>query len=440
VRTGRLVGIGRGTVVGLVGMLGVLGAALAAGAAGQRDQSYRDNLPADHPAITYATGPFDDPVARLARAIEAGTVTLVYDDRFGYLPSLLDRLEVRIDSQALVFSKTSLQAPLISPRTPRSIYFSDTVAIGFVRGADVIELAAFDPKRGAVFYTVETTRSNRPRFNRPSRCLQCHQGAATLGVPGPYVGSVSTSASGRPAFRLGTAVTDHRTPFEERWGGWYVTGTHGAQQHLGNALARDPTSPAGSVPTASQNLTTLTRLVDTSHYLAPTSDLIALMTLEHQTQMINLFTRVGWEARIAEHDGVVDDAEADERARGVEEIVRYMLFADEAPLKDPIEGVSSFSESFPARGPRDRRGRSLRDFDLRTRLFRYPLSYMVYSDAFGGLPDAVRVSVYDRLFEVLTGDAETDRFARLSPADRAAILDIVRETRPGLPEYWKTRR
>ena len=418
--------------VGLVA-LGVT--VLAAGPASQQDQPYRENLPANHAAIAYHTGPFEDPVALLAQAVASGAATLDYDEQFGYLPSLLDRLDIRVDSQALVFSKTSLQAPLISPRTPRSIYFSDAVAVGFVQGSAVIELAAFDPRRGTVFYTLATARADRPRFARPSRCLRCHQAAATLGVPGPYVGSVSTSASGRPDFRLGTVVTDHRTPFEERWGGWYVTGTHGDQQHRGNVRGRDPATPAGLVAAANHNLTTLTRFVDPNDYLVPTSDLVALMTLEHQTHMINLFTRAGWEARIADEDGRLTRRETVDRRNGVDEIVRYMLFADEAPLRDPIRGVSTFTETFPMRGPRDSRGRSLRDLDLETRLFRHPLSYMIYSDLFDGLPDPVRAAVYTRLFEVLTDDAP-DRFERLSAEDRQAILEILRETKVALPEYW----
>lgn len=423
----------QGRVCGLA--LGV--AIVATAASAQRDQPYRTNLPADHAAIEYDAGPFDDPIARLAEAVASGAATLDYDTRFGYLPSLLDRLDIRVDSQVLVFSKTSFQADKVSPRHPRAIYFNDDVAVGIVQDADVIELAAFDALHGGVFYTLDAGRSGEPRFARPNGCLRCHQGPATLGVPGPYVGSVSTSATGRPDIRLGTVVTDHRTPFEERWGGWYVTGTHGALRHRGNAQARDPTRGAGLVETANQNLTTLVRFVDPGAYLALTSDLIALMTLEHQTQMVNLFTRAAWETRIASHDGLLNDTEAVARRSSVDEIVRYMLFADEALLRDPIRGVSSFTETFPTRGPRDRHGRSLRDLDLQTRLFRYPLSYMIYSDLFDGLPDPVRALIYERLFEVLRGDATTDRFDRLSAQDRQAILEILRETKPGLPPYWQ---
>ena len=403
----------------------------------QQAEPYRDNLPVHHPAIQYALDNFDDPVARLARSLDGGRLTLELNRRFGYLPSLLHHLDVRRDSQVLVFSKTSLQAHLVSPRSPRAIYFSDTVAVGFVPDADVIEIAAFTSKRGTSFYTLNTARTEGPTIVRSTGCLSCHQGPATLGVPGPYVGSVSTSATGRPAFRLGTVVADHRTPLHQRWGGWYVTGTHGTQRHRGNRQAQDPTRTASQG--TSLNLTSLRRLLNPSRYLTPSSDIVALMTLEHQTHLINLFARVSWETRIARHDGEFGTAETNARQRIVEEIVRYMLFVDEAAMGGPIEGVSSFHRTFPDRGPRDQHGRSFRDFDLRTRLFRYPLSYMIYSPLFDDLPPPVLSSVYERLFEILTGEPANDQFDRLSAKDRNAILEILIETKEGLPAYWHQR-
>jgi hypothetical protein len=116
----------------------------------------------------------------------------------------------------------------------------------------------------------------------------------------------------------------------------------------------------------------------------------------------------------------------------IEEMLTYMLFADEEPLREPVAGVSTFSRTFPERGPKDRQGRSLRDFDLKTRLFRYPLSYMIYSAAFDSLPEAVKDRVAKRLGEILMGKDESKTFARLSSEDRKAILEIVRETKPGL--------
>jgi hypothetical protein len=376
-----------------LGGAAILGASLAGA------QVYEDNLPLDHSAIRYRQGPADDPVARLARELESGETTLDFDSGLSYLPSVLDRLGVPRDSQTLVFSKTSVQEAHISPRNPRAIYFRDDVAVAVVPGAGAIELAAVDPVKGVVFYSLDARKTERPRFVRSEGCLHCHQGPATLGVPGVYVGSVATSPSGRADFRLGSIVSDHRTPFAERWGGWYVDGATG-ETHRGNVVSTDPEF-LSAMP--------LLRFDRRSH-LAPSSDVVALMTLEHQTQMTNLLARLSWEARIDPLDPRL--------ASRIEDVARYMLFLDEVRLREPIRGVSSFSSSFPLEGPRDRKGRSLRDFDLEKRLFRYPLSYMVYSRQFDALPETVRDRLDRRLNELLTGD------------EREATLEILRDTKP----------
>ncbi len=401
-----------------------------------RAQPYPPDLPLDHPAIRYWERAPDNAVSRLDAGLIEGRATLAFaDGGLGYLPSLLTQLDIRIDSQVMVFSKTSLQAVIVSPRQPRAIYFNDDAAVGFVPDADQIEVAAVDPGVGVAFYALPTERSDRARFSR-STCLRCHHGPATLGVPGLYVGSVYPNPSGRANIHLGTVVTDHRTAFDERWGGWYVTGTHGALRHRGNAVARDPSAPDRLVTEGTRNITSLTGTLDTSRYLSPVSDIVALMTLEHQTQVVNLMTRLTWQARISSADGSGDVVDGAVNAL-VEDLLAYMLFVDEAPLPDPVTGVSTFTATFPERGPHDGLGRSLRDFDLRTRLFRYPLSYMIYSRSFDGLPDHVRARLYERLHAVLTGSEPSDAFAHLSAEDRRAILEIVRETKSDLPGYWR---
>ena len=401
-----------------------------------RAQPYPPDLALDHPAIRYWARTPDNAVSRLDAGLIEGTSTLAFaDGGLGYLPSLLAQLDVGIDSQVLVFSKTSLQAEIVSPRQPRAIYFNDDVAVGFVPDADLIEVAAVDAGVGVAFYGLPAERSDRARFSR-STCLRCHHGPATLGVPGLYVGSVYPNPSGRANIHLGTVVTDHRTAFDERWGGWYVTGTHGALRHRGNAVARDPSAPEQLVTEGTQNVTSLTGTLDTSRYLSPVSDIVALMTLEHQTQMVNLMTRLTWQARISSAEGGGDVVDGAVGAL-VEDLLAYMLFVDEAPLPHPVTGVSTFAATFPERGPHDGLGRSLRDFDLRTRLFRYPLSYMIYSRAFDGLPDHVRARLYERLHAVLTSTERGEAFAHLSADDRQAILEIMRETKPDLPDYWR---
>jgi hypothetical protein len=382
-----------------------------------RTQTYVDNIPIDHAAIHYSKGPFDDPATRLQTQMERGKIRLEFvEGGPGYLPSLLQHLGVNVDSQALIFSKTSFQSQKISPRNPRAIYFGDDVAVGYVRGGDVIEVAALDPAQGVVFYTLNTSKTDQPHLARREECLKCHQGPATLGVPGIFVGSVYPGPSGLPD-RSGAIITDHRTAFKDRWGGWYVNALRGEQRDRANAVAPDPEEPERLETAGRQNLPSLFKEFNSNGYLSPVSDIVALMTFEHQTQMTNLITRVGWQFRTNKNTDI--DA-----------LVAYMLFADEAPLKEPIQGVSTFTESFPKRGPRDRQGRSLRDFDLQTRLFRYPLSYMIYSAAFDALPGEVRGRIYERIYHSGT-------FTRLSTADRRAIIEILSDTKADVPASWK---
>jgi hypothetical protein len=374
-----------------------------------------------------------DPVAELGRRIEKGLVKLDYDpNTWGYLPSLLKQLDLNVDSQILVFSKTSFQLTKIAPDRPRALYFNDQVALGSVQDGKVFELASLDSTQGLIFYTMDSERTEKPGFERRfTECLNCHGPAGGL-----VISSVYPSADGTP-FVTGTFFEgiDHRTPIENRWGGWYVSGTHGSMRHLGNAIALDRDHPFDLEQDGTQNLTSLAAKFDVSKYPARTSDIVALMTMEHQAHMTNLLAGVGQQFRRALNNGTMESSKSS-LDRAIEQMVDYMLFVDEAPLHNPVRGISTFTETFPQRGPRDKQDRSLRDFDLQTRLFRYPLSYMIYSDIFDAMPAVARERVYRRLYDVLTGRNTSPKFAHLSDADRDAILHIVADTKGGLPYFW----
>ena len=407
----------------------------------------------DREPIRYSTCPASDAITRLQQRIDRGEVTLKYDaEGQGFLRAVLDALGVCPESQVLVFSKTSFQQTKIAPRTPRAIYFSDDVYVGFVRGADVLEFSAVDPKLGATYYLLDQDPAvGKPKFVRQTdACLQCHQSAKTQEVPGHMVRSVYPDKRGFPVFGAGSFVTDYTSPLSERWGGWYVTGTHGAQRHLGNVMVTDREHPVESFDTAAGgNRKDLKGLVDTAPYLTGHSDLVALMVLEHQTQLQNLITSAGYQARIGRHyDAGINQAlgrpvdalspSTDRRIQShADKLVHALLFAEEAKLSAPVAGTSGFTAAFPKRGPRDRKGRSLRDFDLTSRLFKYPCSYLIGSEAFGALPDEVKGRVYRLLLEVLTGHDKGPEFAHLSPADRRAILEILLDTKAGLPPEWR---
>ncbi len=374
-------------------------------------------------------------LGRLANRLASGDATLEYVDGQGYLPSLLDLLGISVDSQVLVFSKTSFQHALINPKTPRALYFNDSVSVGMVPGGTVFEMMALEPNRGLAFYTLDTKASERPVFQRRGvECLFCH-GPGNKGAAAMVVASVIPNAEGVPAYTSAFIDTiDHRTPFERRWGGWYVTGTHGSLTHLGNAVAPDPERPLDLEQADTQNQVSLAGRIDTSRYLAGTSDIVALMTLEHQVGATNRLGALGVQYGSAQRSGAVDPERSLEVAVG--DLVDYLLFVDAAPLGAPIAGVSSFTRTFAGRGPRDERGRSLREFDLRTKLFRYPVSYMIYSELFDALPRPIRDRVYRRLHDVLTGTDTSAKYERLTADDRKAALEIVAATKPTAPAYW----
>ena len=400
----------------------------------------------DLPPIRYSSTAPDDAVAALSRKLAAGRATLAHEPGGGYLRSVLKELAVPVSSQVLVFSKTSLQRTLIGPQTPRAVYFNDEVAVAYCRHGDALEVAAADPNLGTIFSTIDQDPAHRAAVARQTdRCLSCHAGSATQGFPGHLARSVSTDEAGELLLARGTKRVDHSTPFADRWGGWYVTGTSGRQAHLGNRVG----GGAGATGDDGTNVTDLRPYFRTGGYLSPHSDLVALMVLEHQGEAHNRLTRANFQTRVALTQeaeinaalGLPAGARAESITRRIawacEPAVEALLFADEAPLTGPVAGTSGFAAEFAARGPADARGRSLREFDLNTRMFRYPLSYVVYSRLFDGLPAEAKARVYLRLWEVLTGRDRSKPFAHLSDTDRLACLEILRATKPGLPAYWK---
>ena len=407
-------------------------------------------IPFAGPPIEYRSAELSDPIARLEQRLERGEATLQFEPKHGYLRSVLNALRVPISSQTLVFSKTSFQFPQITPSTPRALYFNDDVYVGQVHDGRFLEFISFDPRQGAIFYVVDEHDSPSPRFERAAvDCVQCHVATSTRGVPGVFLRSVFTKPSGYQAGGTKSFVTGQDSPLGERWGGWYVTSIRGAEAAMGDAIVSDSRHPEQLDKPAAANLSNLAPLLNTAAYLTGSSDIVALMVLAHQTQMHNFITQTNYKTRLALYaeerqnmaaglpaGAISDDARKDVED-SAEKLVRYLLFADETPLDSPVVGNTSFAEDFAARGPFDSRGRSLREFDLRSRIFKYPCSYLIYSESFDAIPSPARDYVYRRLFEILSGRDQSPAFARLSAQDRRAILEILVETKPGLPREWK---
>ena len=398
--------------------------------------------------IRYSQSQPGNQVSRLIERMSAGETRLEHEEYFGYLRALLAALEVPPESQMLVFSKTSLQRNRIAPRTPRALYFNDDVYVGFCQEGDVLEISAADPQLGTVFYTLDQDPLLAPQFRRQTdNCLICHGSSQTKEVPGHVVRSVFADASGLPILSSGTFRIDHTSPLEKRWGGWYVTGTHGNQQHLGNLIGRARIDREQVHNSAGLNQACLKDRFDTTKYLTAHSDIVALMVLEHQADAHNYIARANFLTRQALHYQQSLNRELHEPAYKIwdstksriksagEPLVEYLLFSGEAQLTAPIRGTSGFTEQFSQRGPCDRHGRSLRDFDLTTRLFKYPCSYLIYSSSFAALPAEVQDYVLQRLHDVLSGSDTSEKFAHLTAHDRQAIREILADTLP----LWSDR-
>jgi hypothetical protein len=373
-------------------------------------------LPLALAAITAASHADDAPsnvVQALEARLEKGDVKLSYaPDGHGYLKSVLEALRISPDSQVLPFTRSSLQFDRISPATPRAVYFNDDVAVGTVHPGGLIEIIVNDRRGGIAFYTMDNNAPGTPHLQtETARCVVCH-GMINTVTPGWIVANVTAIADGTPQIvnpSYPFDLTDQTRPFESRWGGWYVTGKTENMQHLGNVTALDPDKPF-DLPEG-RTLASLSGRFDPAHALKATSDIVALMTLEHQTGFINRLFALN----MRYSDAALDD------------LVTYMTFANEVALPGPVSGDSGFTADFAKRGPRDSKGRSLRAFDLKTRLFRYPLSYMVYSDAFDSLKPDIRDRLYRRLYDTL----------KTKGTDGADAIAILAATKPGLPDYWK---
>ena len=404
----------------------------------------------DRDPIRYSSKETSDPVAKLQQRIDSGKVKLDFDERHGYLPAVLRELGISHASQNLVFSKTSFQLRRISPRTPRALYFNDESYIGWVQNGEVIEVSAVDPEQGAIFYTLDQTPNERPQFVRDrGNCLTCHASSRTQGVPGYFIRSVYSAPNGQPHFGAGTFTTDQTSPFEKRWGGWYITGTHGKHRHMGNVVSKNRDHPEVIDVENGANVTELKGRARTGAYLTKHSDIVAIMVLGHQASMHNLITRANFETRVVQHDTDVmnralerpaDHVSETSRRRvrtAAEKLLKHMLFVDETNIQETIEGTSSFADEFSAQGPFDSQGRSLRQFDLQRRMFKYPCSYLIYSESFDAMPDEVKHIVFRRLWEVLKNEGQSEDFSHLSADDRAAIFEILLDTKPSLSAFWK---
>ncbi|MGH8149354.1 MAG: hypothetical protein ACRETB_05165 [Steroidobacteraceae bacterium] len=407
----------------------------------------------EYPVIGYAHRPVDNRVARLAEQIDRGRVKLSFAPPRGYLDSLLKALDISPTSQVLVYSKTSLQTGRITAATPRAIYFNADTYVGWVQGAhEDIEIATMDSKLGQVFYSLPNDAGARVALERKTLdCLACHDTYELSGggVPRFLLMSTYVDILGHPLTHEGQIITDQATPLKYRWGGWYVTGESGNQVHLGNIQVKTVYQLEHLDKVRRGNLETLKGLFDTTPYLSDKSDIVALLVLQHQVDVQNLITRVDFEVREAlararhgRRSGAADLSEqTQESLKGyMDSLAKAMLLAGATHFTSPISGNSGFTAWFQAQPvPRDPQGRALRDLDLKTRLFEYPMSFLIYSPGFAHLPQYAKSYLYGQFAAVLTGQDFDNIDPGITPAERTAALEILKATKPDFARFLARR-
>ncbi len=387
-------------------------------------------------AIAFGRSPIDyygpaeqNRIADLAAELAAGKRQLEFDPQHGYLPSLLAALDIPVESQVLVFSKSSLNQQLITPQTPRAIYFNDDVYVAFVPGAASLELSAIDRSKGALFYTLLQGKQERPRFQREERCVVCHAAQSTLQVPGHMLKSFETTETGKLVSGYSRVTQD--TPYENRWGGWYVSGKPTDLVHHGNLVGAADYRAHATQPGFKKLPGNLAGFFDTERYLSPYSDIAALLVLDHQVHGQNLCIRLNLESQLnlPLHETV-------------EQLARYLLLADAPPLDSAVEGSSGYTQRWQRRTMAAEAALShadddtdagspafnLRRLNLKDRVFEQPLSYLIETQVFQSLPAAAKTAVARRFTQVL--GPEPPAWLKLTPAQQRHVRRLLAKSLP----------
>ena len=401
--------------------------------------------------FNYWSRELDNPITRLQKRLDEGKVVLPLGDEKALMAALLKELEVSPESQVVVFSKTSLQRDRISRQHPRSIFFNEQTYVGTVPGG-LFELTTMEKELGPIFYHLDANRPDRkvPRFDRTENCMSCHGGGTTDYLPGFVVRSVFPDEVGEPLYQAGTSLIDQNSPLNNRWGGWFVTGNTGNLSHRGNATATMLEGNAQLHSDGVFNQTNLDKFFDTKRYLRSSSDVVSLLVLEHQAGMHNRITKASYDVRGAierRMDLLTELGEKPENGLSgsalsvakshVEKVLQFLLFAGEAALPEGgVQGSRATVDAFLERRIATKDGRSLRDLQLLNRIFKYRCSYLIYAEEWDSLPAPFLEMVYQRLFDILTSKEPVKGYEHLVASERQSILEILRETKKGLPAYW----
>jgi hypothetical protein len=375
-----------------------------------------------------------DRFAELQEKVQKGEVKLDTTNDKAFLTSLLEALNIPISSQIMVFSASSLQSEIINPRNPRSLYFNEDTYIGWVPNG-LVEIIAADPEMGPIFYVYDRLRPGGPvpGVQRSTKCMNCHAGNATRRLPGLIAESLLVSQAGSSLETYRRDVQGHQIPLEDRFGGWHLTGDHNLSSHKANVmgLARNGKIEKTAVPPG--------QFSDLGLHLLPTSDILPHLIHEHQIGFENRLVYAIYTVRQLKHEnrgmlGGAAKAEIEERAQ---ELARYIMFADEA--KFPSRGITgdpAYAQDFLRDRKVTKAGLSLKDFDMKTRMFKHRCSFMLYTDTWKQAPKELKERIYYHMALYLREQPDSQH-AHLSPPERMAIRGILKETMTDLPAWWR---
>lgn len=375
-----------------------------------------------------------DRFAELQEKVQQGEVKLDTSNDKAFLSSLLEALNIPITSQIMVFSASSLQSEIINPRNPRSLYFNEDTYLGWVPGG-LVEIIAADPEMGPMFYVYDRLQPGGPvpGVQRSTKCMNCHAGNATRRLPGLIAESLLVSQAGSSLETYRRDVQGHQIPLEDRFGGWHLTGDHHLSSHKANVMGLAQNRKIEKTPVPPGQFS------DLGLHLLPTSDILPHLIHEHQIGFENRLVYAIYTLRQLKHEnrgllGAAAKAEIEERAQ---EMARYIMFADEA--KFPSRGITgdpAYAQDFLRDRKLTEAGLSLKDFDMRTRMFKHRCSYMLYTDTWKQAPKELKERIYYHMALYLR-DQPDAHHAHLAPAERMAVRGILKETMNDLPAWWR---